>query len=140
MQLYGMKQTCAKTGLSYDTLKFYCNEGLVPNVKRDAKNNHRLFDDQDVVWINSLACLKNCNMSISEMKNYIELCRGGEATIPERQRILEHKLGDLMTDISRLQASIDYIHHKQQFYRDVLAGKRKYYSNLISTVSPKTPK
>ena len=29
-KLYSMKQTCIKTGLTYDTLKFYCNEGLVP--------------------------------------------------------------------------------------------------------------
>lgn len=33
--LYSMKETCEKTHLTYDTLKFYCNEGLVPNVKRD---------------------------------------------------------------------------------------------------------
>lgn len=37
--MYTMKQACELTKLSYETLKFYCNEGLVPNVKRD-KNNH----------------------------------------------------------------------------------------------------
>ncbi len=31
--LYSMKETCDKTGLTYDSLKFYCNQGLVPNVK-----------------------------------------------------------------------------------------------------------
>ncbi|MFU7514536.1 MerR family DNA-binding transcriptional regulator [Clostridium sp. HCS.1] len=41
--MYSMKETCAKTGLSYDTIKFYCNEGLISNVKRD-KNNYRVFD------------------------------------------------------------------------------------------------
>ena len=25
-KLYTMKQVCKQTGLSYDTLKFYCNE------------------------------------------------------------------------------------------------------------------
>ena len=34
-QLFSMKETCKKTGLSYDTLKYYCNEGLIPHVKRD---------------------------------------------------------------------------------------------------------
>ena len=51
--MYTMKQACELTKLSYETLKFYCNEGLVPNVKRD-KNNHRIFDDRDIAWINSL--------------------------------------------------------------------------------------
>ena len=70
--MYTMKQACELTKLSYETLKFYCNEGLVPNVKRD-KNNHRIFDDRDIAWINSLNCLKNCDMSIREMKEYIAL-------------------------------------------------------------------
>lgn len=65
--LYSMKETCEKTHLTYDTLKFYCNDGLVPNVKRD-KNNYRVFDDKDIAWIDNLACLKNCGMSIAEIK------------------------------------------------------------------------
>ena len=38
--MYTMKQACEACGMSYETLKFYCNEGLVPNVKRSA-NNYR---------------------------------------------------------------------------------------------------
>ena len=34
--MYTMKQACQAAGMSYETLKFYCNEGLVPNVKRSA--------------------------------------------------------------------------------------------------------
>ena len=33
--MYSMKQTCEKVGMSYQTLKFYCNQGLIPNVQRD---------------------------------------------------------------------------------------------------------
>ncbi len=36
--MYTMMQVCRELDLTYQTLKFYCNEGLVPNVKRD-KNN-----------------------------------------------------------------------------------------------------
>lgn len=130
--LYSMKQTCEKTNLTYDTLKFYCNEGLVPNVKRD-KNNYRVFDDKDIAWINSLSCLKSCGMSILEMKEYMELCIKGESTIPERQQVLKVKEEELNIKIKEIQESIDYIHWKQQFYSDVLKGKRKYYSNLVQT-------
>ncbi len=125
-----MKQACEKTGLTYDTLKFYCNEGLVPNVKRD-KNNYRIFNDKDIDWINSLSCLKNCGMSILEMKEYLDLCLQGEKSIPERKEILEVKLRELNHKIKEIQESIDYIHWKQNFYDDVLSGKTKYYSNLL---------
>ena len=30
-----MMQVCRELDMTYQTLKFYCNEGLVPNVKRD---------------------------------------------------------------------------------------------------------
>lgn len=128
--MYSMKETCEKTGLSYETLKFYCNQGLVPNVKRDSQNR-RVFSDRDVQWINSLTCLKNCNMGIREMKRYLNLCLEGEATIPERKLVLAHKRAELMQELARLQQSIDYIDWKQSFYDEVLAGERPYVSNLI---------
>ncbi len=88
--MYTMKEVGQKTGLSYDTIKYYCNEGLIPNVKRD-KNNYRIFDDNNVAWINSLSCLKNCGMSIIEMKEYLKLCLEGQSTIPKRKEILDIK-------------------------------------------------
>ena len=128
--MYSMKQACEATNLTYETLKYYCNEGLVPNVKRD-KNNRRIFDDSDIAWIKSLNCLKKCNMSIREMKEYLALCLQGQSTIPERKIILEMKRKQLLTAMDELQKSIDYIDWKQGFYDDVLSGKIKYYSNLI---------
>lgn len=129
--MYSMKETCLKVGMSYETLKFYCNQGLIPNVKRD-KNNYRIFDDNNVSWIISLSCLKNCGMTISEMKEYLALCLKGESTIPERQEILKVKRQSLVQKQKEIQDSIDYIDWKQGFYNDVLSGKTKYKSNLIN--------
>ena len=128
--MYTMKQACEKTGLPYETLKFYCNQGLVPNVKRD-KQNRRVFDDRDIAWINSLSCLKNCNMGIGEMKEYLALCLEGEDSIPERKNILEAKRKALEQERKRIEDAIRYIDWKQSFYDDVLSGKIKYFSNLI---------
>lgn len=130
MYMYSMKEACKLTNMTYETLKFYCNKGLVPNVKRN-KRNYRVFDDHDIKWIQSLACLKNCGMSISEMKKYLALCLEGESSIPERKIILENKKEALLQSIAKLQEAVDYIDWKQNFYNDVLSGKTKYYSNLI---------
>lgn len=128
--MYSMQETYKKVGMSYQTLKFYCNQGLVPNVKRD-KNNYRVFDDHDIEWIKSLSCLKKCGMSIEEMKEYLDLCLKGESTISERKKILDIKRNKLVEQLNQVQSSIDYIDWKQGFYDDVLSGKTKYYSNLI---------
>ena len=129
--MYTMKEPCEKTGLAYETLKFYCNQGLVPNVKRDSQNR-RVFDDRDIAWINSLGCLKNCNMGIAEMKEYLALCLRGESTIPERKVILDAKREALEKERRRIDEAIAYIDWKQGFYDDVLSGKIKYFSNLIA--------
>lgn len=135
--MYSMKETCQATGMTYEALKFYCNEGLVPNVKRDA-NNRRMFDDRDIAWIQSLSCLKNCGMSIQEMKVYIALCMQGQSSIPERKVILARKRDELLQKMEALQASVDYIDWKQCFYDDVLAGKAAYFSHLIGDDADKT--
>lgn len=130
--MFTMKEACKKTGLTYETLKFYCNQGLVPNVKRDEKN-HRVFDERDIAWINSLNCLRNCNMSIQEMREYIALCMEGKSSIPLRKLVLEKKREQLEEEKKRIQDSLNYIEWKQGFYDDVLAGKTEYVSNLVDT-------
>ena len=125
-----MMQVCRETNMTYQALKFYCNEGLVPNVKRDA-NNRRVFDERDVKWIKDLVCLKRCGMSIQEMKEYLDLCLQGPSTIPQRKVLLERKQEALRASIRELEDSVDYIDWKQNFYDEVLAGKRPYVSNLI---------
>ena len=128
--IYTMMQACEKTGMTYQGLKFYCNEGLVPNVKRD-RLNRRIFDEHDIEWIKSLSCLKNCGMSIQEMKEYTKLCLDGAATIQQRKEILNIKKAQLEENIAALTASVEYINKKQEFYDEVLSGKREYFSNLI---------
>lgn len=128
--MYSMKEACTLTNMTYENLKFYCNEGLVPNVKRD-RRNYRVFDEHDIKWIQSLNCLKSCGMSIAEMKQYLALCMEGEGTIPERKVILAEKKKTLLKSITELQKAVAYIDWKQRFYDDVLSGKTAYYSNLV---------
>lgn len=123
-------QVCKEMNMTYQTLKFYCNKGLIPNVKRD-NNNRRIFDERDVKWIKDLSCLKKCGMSIQEMKDYLELCLQGESTIPERKELLMKKQAALRDSIKELEDSVAYIDWKQNFYDEVLSGKRPYISNLL---------
>ena len=128
--MYTMMQVCKETNMTYQTLKYYCNEGLVPNVKRD-ENNRRIFDEQDVKWIKDLVCLKKCGMTIQEMKEYLQLCLEGESTIQTRKKMLTKKQEALRISIQELEESVAYIDWKQNLYDEVLSGKRPYVSNLI---------
>lgn len=133
--IYTMMQVCKETNMTYQTLKFYCNEGLVPHVKRD-KNNRRIFDEHDVRWIKDLVCLKKCGMSIQEMRTYLSLCLEGEKTIMQRKELLAKKQEELRHAIKELEESVAYIDWKQSFYDEVLSGKKPYISNLIPVDAP----
>lgn len=128
--MFTTKEVCKEVGISYETLKFYCKEGLVPNVKRD-KNNYRIFDEKNIAWLKGLQCLKKCGMSIKDMKLYMNYCMEGPSTIPERKEMLNKLKESLVKKINDLNECINFIENKQAFYDDVLDGKIKYISNLI---------
>ena len=119
-RLYSMKEACEATGMTYENLKFYCN-----------RLNRRVFDEKDIAWIKSLVCLKNCDMTLTEMKEYLDLCLQGQPSIPKRKVMLAKKRELLVEKLAKVQEAIDYIDWKQQFYDNVLSGKEPYVSNLL---------
>lgn len=125
-----MKEACVRAGISYETLRFYCREGLVPNVGRD-KSNYRDFDERNISWIKSLQCLRQCGMGLEDMKTYMNLCLQGPSSIQERKRMLDRQKALLLEKMNEIGESIDFIDGKQAFYDGVLAGEIQYTSNLI---------
>ncbi len=65
------------------------------------------------------------------MKEYTKLCLGGTSTISQRKAILAERKIQLQENIASLIASVEYIDKKQEFYDEVLEGKREYFSNLL---------
>lgn len=127
--MYSPKEVCEKLSIPYETLRFYCREGLIPNIHRD-KNNWRVFDDRNVNWIEGLLCLRRCDMSLKDMKQYMNLCLKGKESIPERKMMLQKTREELLAKQKELQEALDYIDDKQKYYDDVLDGKVKLTSYI----------
>ncbi|MGM9537054.1 MAG: MerR family transcriptional regulator [Candidatus Onthomonas sp.] len=124
--MYTMKEVCEKTGLHYETLKFYCNQGLIPDVQRDGRNR-RIFDEHHISWIHGLLCLKRCGMGIPEMKEYLSILLSDDPDISKLKEILARKRQGLLEAREEIQSSIAYIDWKHRYYDDVLAGKEMLY-------------
>ncbi|MDR1570767.1 MAG: MerR family transcriptional regulator [Oscillospiraceae bacterium] len=136
--MYTMKETCDQVNITYETLRFYCNEGLVPNVRRD-KNNYRIFDERNINWLKSLQCLRKCGMSIRDMKLYMRLCLQGAYSIPERKRMLDAQKCALLEKMREISACIDFIDGKQKYFDGVLEGTIQYASNLVPPGEEQAP-
>jgi len=128
--MYSMKDVCDKFSMPYETLRFYCNEGLIPNVKRD-HNNYRSFDERDLAWIEGLQCLRKCGLGIKELKVYLDLAMQGSSTINRRKNMLDQQKVKLLEMKKEIDKSLAYIEQKNQYYADVQSGKVNYTSNLV---------
>ena len=62
---------------------------------------------------------------------WLALCLQEEKTISQRKVLLAQKQEALRASVQELQGSIACIDWKQNFYDEVLSGKRPYESNLI---------
>ncbi|QIK85891.1 MerR family transcriptional regulator [Erysipelothrix sp. HDW6B] len=130
-KLMTMRDVCIATGISYDTLKYYCNENLVPFHKRD-HNNHRIFDARDLACVEGLVCLRRCGMSVKDMKQYIQLGLEGVGSISERKAMLKKTYEQLQNQQKEIEASLQFLEKKQNYYTDVQNGVVPYVSNLVA--------
>ncbi|WP_252250451.1 MerR family transcriptional regulator [Clostridium sp. ZBS13] len=89
---YTIKEVAEKYNLSVHTLRYYEKEGLLPFIERNKQGN-RIFSDRDLEWLNIICCLKNTNMPIAKIKEYVDLCIEGPETICKREdMLLKHKI------------------------------------------------
>ena len=126
-----MRAVCLAMGISYDTLKYYCNENLVPFHKRD-HNNHRTFDARDFACVEGLVCLSWCGMSVKDMKRYIQLGLEGVESISERKAMLQKTYEQLQNQQREIEASLQFLEKKESYYTDVKNGVVPYVSNLVA--------
>ena len=84
---YLIKDASKILNISIYTLRYYDKEGLTPFVKKD-KNGVRKYTEEDLEWIRMLINLRDIDMPISNIKEYIDLYIKGDETIPERRELM----------------------------------------------------
>ena len=66
---YSISEIAKMLNVSAFTIRYYDKEGLFSLVKRI--NGIRVFEDKDFPWLRMLNCLKNLNMPIKKIKEYL---------------------------------------------------------------------
>ena len=112
---YTIRQVSELTGLSASTLRFYEKEQLFPPVQRNA-SGVRVYHAKDLEWISLITCLKNTDMPIRDIKEFVALCAKGDGTLQSRlQMVLAHKRA-VEERIAELQGYLAHIEHKAAYY------------------------
>lgn len=119
---YTISDIAKLMGVSTYTLRYYDKEGLFPNVKR--VNGIRIFEDKDFEWLRVLNCLRNINMPIKKMKEYVELCQKGDESLKDRLKMIEEQEESINAQIKTLE-----------YYKQEIDFKKKYYEEAIKAGS-----
>jgi DNA-binding transcriptional MerR regulator len=115
-----IQDAAAETGVSRDTLRYYERIGILPGISR-SKSGHRRFSDDDMGWIKLVQCLRATGMPIEDLHAYAELVQQGDATAPERLRLLQDHRHRIKEDMQELTIALELVERKIAGYDEVLA-------------------
>ncbi|MCM3033570.1 MerR family transcriptional regulator [Niallia taxi] len=108
--MYTIKQASKLTGLTIDTIRYYEKAGLLPKIKR-LPNGHRAFSSSDIERLQMVICMKKVNLSLEEIKLYLDITESSNM-IPEMVTgMLEHK-EKIKQQMAQLQTVLDFIDEK----------------------------
>ncbi|WP_325343798.1 MerR family transcriptional regulator [Xylophilus sp.] len=112
----GIDEVARRTGLTVHTLRYYERIGLIAPVAR-AAGGQRRYAASDIAWIDFLLRLRTTNMPIGAMRAFAALRGAGDATVPERRRMLETHLADVLAAIDEMRRSAEALEAKIDHYR-----------------------
>ena len=121
---YSIKDVSKMFDISPYTLRYYEKEGLLPSVIRN-ENGNRSYSDTDLEWLQLICCMRATGMSIMHIKEYVELCHLGQATIPERRQIILNQKDIIEQEIKKFKELLKVINNKLKFYDDITTDGNK---------------
>lgn len=129
---YLIKDASKKLNISIYTLRYYDKEGLTPFVKKD-ENGVRKYTEEDLEWIRLLMNLRDIDMPISNIKEYIKLYLQGDKTIDERRdlmcRYTEYIKKKIENTINNLEMAIRKLKQYDSAVADILDDKDLFEFN-----------
>ena len=120
---YTIKHVCVELSMTVHAVRYYCDMGLVPNLRHDEHGN-RLFDAESINWLRAVGFLRASGMSIAQIKHYFALCQQGSATLQERQAILLSLKQQAEADLVAAQSRVHCLNEKVQSLQESIEGTR----------------
>lgn len=106
------------SGRTVDTLRYYEEEGLIPDVRRN-EAGHRRYTREHVDWMRLLDRLRASGMPIAWMRRYTQLVEEGPETARERIGLLGRHADELEEEIASLEECLEVVRAKIDYYREL---------------------
>lgn len=119
MKTYSISEVAGMLNLTPYTLRYYDKEGLMPFVERTASGTRR-FKDTDIQALHVIECLKATGMPIKEIKQFIDWCGEGDASLQQRYDMFLERKATVEAQMEALKKTMDVIDHKCDYYEKAL--------------------
>lgn len=115
---YTISQMAKRLGIPASTIRYYDKEGLLPFIERSPGGN-RIFQEKDIEWLQLIQCMKKANMSLKDIRSYIQLAHEGQDTLQMRKEIFTHQKEVLARQMKELEHTMDVVDYKCWYYEKV---------------------
>lgn len=113
--VYTIGETAKRLNIAASTLRYYDKEGLLPFVER-SNGGIRIFKDEDFEWLGIIECLKKTGMPIKEIKEFVDWCVAGDATIDQRLALIKEQQEAVERQIQAMQENLKMLSYKRWYY------------------------
>jgi DNA-binding transcriptional MerR regulator len=112
-----IQQAATASGLSVHTLRYYERIGLLDPIAR-RHNTHRLFRQEDLLWISFLLKLRSTGLPVRDMLRYAQLRRQGDTqeSVSARKALLQQHTHTVEQTLAELQSNLAILHKKIAMY------------------------
>jgi len=93
-----IQEAATRMGTTTSTIRYYDKVHLLPHVQRD-QNNHRLFQEEDLIWIKLVTTLREINMPIATIQQYVTLAGTGRSTLNQRLNLMSQQQEVLLKEL-----------------------------------------
>ncbi|MEO7059142.1 MAG: MerR family transcriptional regulator [Lapillicoccus sp.] len=109
-------EAAERTGLTPHTLRYYERDGLMVRDVTRSTSGHRVYLEQDLVWIALLTCLRGTGMPIREIRAYADLVRGGDGNEVARLDLLQAHRARVLAQLAEVSDHLGAIDNKIGVY------------------------
>lgn len=110
MRILKIDAVAKQFNISTATIRYYEREGLLGPVKR--VNGIRQFESTDLDRIDFILCVKECGMTLGQIKHFLTIYQKGDDTIGERLTILQDQLVQSEEKVNQLKKSMQHLKTK----------------------------
>ena len=134
--MYSIGQVAEMFGMPISTLRYYDKQGLFPNMER--VSGIRKFSETEIEALRVIECLKKAGMEIRDIKQFMDWCKEGPATYPQRKELFETQKAHMEEEITRMSRTLDMLKFKCWYYEQAIKdGSEDRLKALIPDHLPK---